>query len=222
MSESLIIQQPSSHAQQLVLLFHGVGGTPDDMLPLGQRLAREFPQAFVVSVRAPQWCDFGAGFQWFSVREITDENRVERVAEAMPSFVHQVRLWQHASGASTQATALIGFSQGAIMALESTQFQEELAGRVVGIAGRFAQLPSIAPPATTLHLFHGKQDDVVHYAHAVQAAERLVRLGADVTADVIPFVGHEINAEIQDLLVERLKGYIPKRSWDEALRGLNG
>ncbi len=43
------------------------------------------------------------------------------------------------------------------------------------------------------------------------AAERLIRLGGDVTADVIPFLGHAVDQGVLDLLIERLKGHIPKR-----------
>jgi len=43
-------------------------------------------------------------------------------------------------------------------------------------------------------------------------------LGGDVTADVLPFVGHEVNADIVDVMLERLQSHIPKRLWDEALR----
>jgi phospholipase/carboxylesterase len=89
---------------------------------------------------------------------------------------------------------------------------------VASIAGRFALLPEQAVPQTTLHLIHGRTDAVIAYAHTIAAAERVVALGGDVTADVLPFVGHEINATMENLLIERLRGYIPRRVWEEALR----
>jgi phospholipase/carboxylesterase len=136
----------------------------------------------------------------------------------MPAFVAAVHHWQTEAGSGVPATALIGFSQGAIMALESTRHGASLAGRVASIAGRFALLPERARPETTMHLFHGKTDAVIAYTHTIAAAERLVELGGDVTADVLPFVGHEINRTVEDLLIERLRGYIPRRLWEEALR----
>lgn len=218
MAEALTIQTPAGSARQLLLLFHGVGATPRDMAPLGHVLARAFPQAMVVSVPGPQASDLGGGCQWFSVQGVTEENRPERVAQAMPGFVDTVRHWQRSSGVPPEATALIGFSQGAIMALESTQLGELLAGRVVALSGRFARVPEHAPEATTLHFIHGKADPVIPYSHTVHAAERLVRLGADVTADVIPFLGHHVDAEVERLLIERLTGHLPQRIWREALR----
>ena len=105
---------------------------------------------------------------------------------------------------------------GAIMALASTQSTPRLAARIVALSGRFNPLPSAAPEQCTLHLIHGKQDAVIPYAHTVYAAERLVSLDADVTADVIPFVGHEINTEISDLVIERLTTHVPKHYWEAA------
>jgi phospholipase/carboxylesterase len=220
MPDAVIVQMPSTPPQQLILLFHGVGSTPQNMAPLGQRLASEFPQAAVVCVASPDRSDMGEGFQWFSVRGITEDNRAERIDATMPRFIERVREWQVSTGATEAQTALIGFSQGAIMALAATQLDAHLAGRVVSIAGRFAQSPGRAPAQTTLHFIHGKRDPVIPYAHTVNAAETLIRLGGDVTADVIPFLGHGVDDEVADLLVERLKSHIPKRIWEEATRSI--
>jgi phospholipase/carboxylesterase len=214
---SLIVHLPSGGApQQLFLLFHGVGAAPDDLVPLGQVLAKQFPQSAIVSVQAPHDCPYSSGFQWFSVDGITEELRDPRTREAMPSFIEAVQHWQQTFKIGPEATALVGFSQGAIMALSSTQFTPYLANRIVALSGRFAQLPTHKPEHCTIHMIHGKIDAVIPYAHTVHAAERLVELGADVTADVIPFVGHEIPQEISDLVIERLTTHVPQRLWKEA------
>jgi phospholipase/carboxylesterase len=217
-ARALIVQQPAGSAGQLMLLFHGVGADADDLVPLGRHLAAAFPQAWVVSLDAAFPSDMNSGRQWFSIRGVTEENRPARVAEALPAFIGAVRDWQQRSGLGVEETALIGFSQGGIMALESARAGERLAGRIVALSSRFAALPEAAPEGVTLHLIHGKADSVIPYGHAVTAAERLVRLGADVTADVLPFIGHEINAEVASLLLERLQTYLPRRRWEEALR----
>ena len=218
MSESIIVARPDGAAQQLMLLFHGVGSTALDLVPLGRVLAAEFPTAFIVSVAAPAPSGAGGGREWFSVLGISEENRPERVEAALPAFLDAVRHWQAQAGVGTDAVALIGFSQGGIMALESTREQPAVAGRVVSIAGRFARLPTQPNPGTTLHMFHGKLDPVIPYGFTVEAAQHLVNIGADITADVIPHVGHQINDEIAELLIERLRGHLPKRTWEAAMR----
>ncbi len=214
---SLIVHLPAGGApQQLFLLFHGVGAAPDDLVPLGQILAEQFPRSAIVSVQAPHDCPYSSGFQWFSVDGITEEQRGPRTREALPAFIEAVQHWQQTFQLGAEATALVGFSQGAIMALSSTQSEPHLATRIVALSGRFAELPTTAPELCTIHMIHGKIDAVIPYSHTVLAAERLVELGADVTADVIPFVGHEIPQEITNLVIERLTTHVPQRLWKEA------
>ena len=217
MSDSLIVAEPEGHPEKLMLLFLGVGSTPADLVQLGELLAEEFPAAFIVSVAAPGESNAAGGRQWFSVMGISEQNRPERVDAAMPGFIETVRHWQRQAGVSTDAVALIGFSQGGIMALECTRDRPAIAGRVISIAGRFATLPTTPNAGATLHLFHGKLDPVIPYGFTVEAAQHLVNIGADVTADVIPFVGHQINDDIVALLVERLRTHLPKRAWEAAL-----
>lgn len=208
MRDPIIVQMPDGAPEQLILLFHGVGSTAESMVPLGRRLGAALPQAAVISVYSPDASDIGSGYQWFSVRGVTEENRPQRVADSLSRFVECVRGLQKATRTSPRQTTLIGFSQGAIMALESTQIAEHLAGRVVSIAGRFAGRPERRPESTSLHFIHGKSDPVISSSHAVAAAEQLAQLGAAVTADVIPHLGHGINREAEDLLIERLKSGI--------------
>jgi phospholipase/carboxylesterase len=218
--EALIIQRPSGPARQLVLLFHGLGASEVDLQAVGERLAAEYPEAVVVSLRAPHPTNFGFGYQWFSVEGIDDARRIERVAAEMPLFVAAIRQWQRDTGLGPEATVLVGFSQGAIMVLEAAAQagDDVLAGRVVALAGRYAQLPGTNPGGTTLFLIHGKADDVIHYGYTVEAAKHLVALGADVVADVIPFLGHEIDPEVLDLVARRLRTHVPKRHWEAAMR----
>ena len=218
MSDSVIVARPEGQAQQLMLLFHGVGASALDLVPLGRVLAEEFPQAFIVSVAAPAPSGSGEGRQWFSVLDISEENRPGRVEAALPAFDATVAGWQKQADVSRDAVALIGFSQGGIMALESTRDRPAIAGRVVSIAGRFARLPETPNPDATLHMFHGKLDPVIPYGYTVEAAQHLVAIGADITADVIPHLGHQINEDVAELLIERLRGHLPKRTWEAAMK----
>lgn len=180
-------------------------------------MAQAFPQAAVLCLPGPQAGDRGTGRQWFSVQGIGDDNRAERVASALPAFKAQVQHWQGRLGVPPEATALVGFSQGAILALEACTQPELLAGRVLAIGGRYATLPAQMHERCTVHLIHGKQDEVIPYGLAVAAAEHLVALGADVTADVLPFVRHALPEEVIAQVLKRLQGHIPLARWREAL-----
>jgi phospholipase/carboxylesterase len=211
MSQSLIIQQPDAPAERLMLLFHGVGGSPAEMAPLGRRLAESFRDAFIVSVAAYRQSDRGPGRQWFSIREISDENRPIRVATAMPHFRAGIGYWQRQANVTADGTMLFGFSQGAIMSLESIRIARE-AAYVVAMAGRFASAPTVPPGDTSFHLLHGESDSVIASTHSVNAGNVLRGWGADVTVDLLPSVGHVLHEEMQHRAIARLGRYLEARS----------
>jgi phospholipase/carboxylesterase len=204
--------------RQLFMLFHGEGDAPQDVQRLGNKLAKHFPQSCVLLVRAPHACaQASEAYEWFSVQGLSDHNRPQRCAQALPGFLATVQLWQERLGVGAQATALIGFSQGAEMALASTQVAEPalVAARVIALSGRFASPPERAHAGCTIHLIHGKLDAQVHYSHTVLASRRLQELGADVTADIFPDLDHRLSSRVRALVVHRLTQYIPKRYLDQ-------
>ena len=152
--DHFIVQSPAAPAQQLLLLFHGVGDNPVSMGQIGSWFAPQFPDALIVSIGGVEPCGPN-GRQWFSLQGVTEENRQQRIDAIMPTFIEIVRYWQEKSGVSPLATALIGFSQGAIMSLESIKAAPDLASRVIAFNGRYATLPETATTATTIHLIHG-------------------------------------------------------------------
>ena len=137
---------------------------------------------------------------------VTEQNRHQRIAEAMPLFVKTVRDWQQKSAVNPADTILIGFSQGAIMSLESTKVEQNLAGRIVSFSGRFASLPETALVGETqIHFVHGQSDPVIAANNAVIAAERLQQLGNSCTLDLAPKVAHGISPQMIDAAIGRLK-----------------
>jgi len=112
--------------------------------------------------------------------------------------------WQHQTGVAPSATTLIGFSQGAIMALEATQLAATPAGRVISIAGRFAKPPRVAPAHARLHLLHGEQDPVMPIASSVDAQAKLQSLGAASTLDRFAGLGHAIDERVVECILRRL------------------
>lgn len=206
MFEAIVVHEPDTPPTLLVLLFHGVGAQPQDLVPLGQALAAQWPTAGIVSVQSPDPSNLGRGWQWFSVAGVTEANRPARVAATLPRFIETVQHWQRQTGLDAASTILVGFSQGAIMALESTQQPQPLAATVVAIGGRFAQSPRSAPDRTCIHLMHGDADPVMPLQLALDAQRWLQALDAQVTLDVFAGLGHGIDQRVLDAMIRRLQG----------------
>lgn len=218
----------SRPVKQLFVLLHGVGANAADLAPLATSLRGAFPDAAIL---IPEGTDpFDGQYdgqpdgrsdrrQWFSVTGITEENRAARVAAAMPALRTRVTEAQDRLGVLRPDTALVGFSQGAIMALEFSSAHDGLVGRVLSFSGRFATLPDKAPELTTLHLLHGEDDRVVPVAHARAAYGRLAALGGDATLDVASSVAHQLHPALVERAIQRLQTCVPLRSWKRALDG---
>lgn len=149
--------------KQLFILLHGVGANAADLVPLATRLREAFPDAAILIPDGPDPFDGQSDGrphrrQWFSIKDMSDENRPLRVAAALPALQAVVRQAQDRLGVLWSDTALVGFSQGATMALEFSSVHDGGVGRVIAFSGRFATLPDKAPELTTLHLLHGEND----------------------------------------------------------------
>jgi phospholipase/carboxylesterase len=213
--------------EQLMLLLHGVGDSATGMAPLAQALRRAFPQAAVMAADGFDAFDgdpSGAvgGRQWFSRLGLDDGNRAQRVRQVLPRLGAWVRGAQQSTGVGPAATALVGFSQGAICALELAQAEDGLAGRVLAFSGRYASLPERALQHTTLHFFHGSEDTVIAADHARAAMQRVAELQGDATIDIAEGVGHELPAALVNCAIDRLRTHIPHRTWAAALGAVPG
>jgi phospholipase/carboxylesterase len=210
----------SGTVKQLFILLHGVGARPSDLVPLANKLRVSFPDAaFLLPEGSHPFDGGGSGRQWFSISGVSEENRISRVAEAIPGLHTLVKQAQARFAVLQSDTALVGFSQGAIMALEFSIVHDGSVGRVLAFSGRFAKLPEKAPELTTLHLLHGENDPVIPVAHARAAFERLMDMNGDATLDLAASVGHELHTTLADRAILRLQTCIPLRSWKKALDG---
>ncbi|MBV8500678.1 MAG: esterase [Paucibacter sp.] len=219
-SHALVELPATGKTELLFLLCHGVGGDGAQMAPLAAALRAQYPQAAIVSLNGPERCDdpqCGPGWQWFSMLDRSPAVIAAQVKQALPGFVARVRQWAGHFELDWPLVALVGYSQGAIMSLEAVQAQARLAGRVIGLSGAYAWLPEAAPQDVCVHLLHGMQDEVLPYQPIVSAARELVSLGADVTADVLPGIGHAIDPRLVDKAMEQLRTFLPGKLWREAV-----
>jgi len=205
--------------ESLFIVLHGFGDTAEGMIGLAGALAEAFPSAAVLIPQGFQPSPYPGGRQWFPLEGIDDETRPERVAEAMPQLAAYIREQQDRFGIPNPDTALVGFSQGGIMALELSAAHDGQVGRVVAFAARYARLPDRAPALTTLHLLHGDDDDVMPVAHSWAAFDHMSGLKGDVTLDTASGVEHFIHPALVECAIERLKTTIPLRTWQRALGG---
>lgn len=183
-------------ARQAVVLLHGYGADGSDLIGLGQHWGPLLPDAFFVAPNAPTPCAGNPfGFEWFPLAMDRISGRIEGAKHAAPVVVEFLTdLWAQ-TGLTARDTFLVGFSQGAMMALHvGTALDAELRG-IVAFSGAFMPADGFAdgrfakPPVA---LIHGDLDGVVDPNLSRQAATELSAAGFDVTLYISAGMAHGI------------------------------
>lgn len=210
-------------AEQLILLLHGWGSDGRAMAPLAQALRQAFPKSAVLAPDAPNPFERGGmARQWYGVDDLDMAVWPQRVAGVLPPLQAWVQAQQQRLGVSPAATALGGFSQGAMLSLALAVAEDGIAGRVLAFGGAMTGQPAAAPRHTTVHLFHGGDDRVVPASGSRQALQWLGQLQGDATLDIAQGVGHELHPALIDCALHRLRTHIPLRTWQTALGAAAG
>ena len=184
--------------KQIVLLLHGYGSNGDDLISLAAQWHHLLPDALFLAPNAPEHCGMGQGYQWWALDAFTPRALAagaETAAPAIDAFLDR-KLEQYRLTESN--LALVGFSQGTMMALHvGLRRPRPLAG-ILGYSGALTGTAALAgeirskPPVL---LIHGSADQIVPAA-ALQAAEReLKRLGVEVRTHLSKGLGHSVDAE---------------------------
>lgn len=183
----------------LAILLHGVGSSGDDLAGLGAFWSPRLPETIFASPDGPEHFDQGGpGYQWFSLMGVTPANRPARIAAARAAFDTVIGeiIDQHGFTDRLDRVALVGFSQGSIMALDAVMSGRWPVGVVVAYSGRMASPAPYAPSLSTpVHLIHGDADPVIPVSEAHAALAALTGAGMRAQLQVERGVDHTISAE---------------------------
>jgi phospholipase/carboxylesterase len=186
-------------AHQLVVLLHGVGADGNDLISLAPVLAELLPHAAFVAPNAPEPYDMAPfGYQWYSLRDLGPESRelgVQAAAPALDAFLDAER---DRYGLDDQNIALLGFSQGTMMALYVGPRRPRPLAGILGYSGVLVGVQRLSaevrsrPPVC---LIHGDRDELIQVQAMHAAVAGLQAADIPVRASVRPGLGHGIDPE---------------------------
>jgi phospholipase/carboxylesterase len=191
--------------KQLIVLLHGIGADGNDLISLAPYYQSVLPQAHIVSPNAPFPYDMAPfGYMWFSIGSLdTRMNGVRAAAPLLDAFL-DVELGCHRL--TDAELLLVGFSQGAMMALHVGLRRARAPAGIISHSGmlvadaRFAIEIKNRPPVL---LTHGSADEVLPPACLPAAEAVLKAAGVPVQAHMMPGLGHGIDETTLRLLAER-------------------
>ena len=178
------IEPRSGQAKQLVVFLHGYGADGNDLIEIGRQWRGLLPDAAFVSPHAPEACAMSSmGRQWFPLTMRDPDERWRGVVKARPILDAFLDVELAKLGLDESHTALVGFSQGTMMALHAGLRRKRAPAAILGYSGvlvgpeRIAEAaardPQGAPPP--ILLVHGHQDQLIPFDALFDSAEALAK-----------------------------------------------
>lgn len=202
----------NGQAKQMVLLLHGYGANGDDLIELGHQWSLSLPDAEFLAPHAPFPCEMTTlGYQWFSLESWHPEFLLEQIQVSVPHLNKFIDENLKKRGLTDDNLMIVGFSQGAMMALHVALTRSLPCAGVIGYSGALIYGPSTGqekkPPVL---LIHGDADEIVPYASMNNAQERLISMEVPVQTYTCPAFGHGINQKGIEIGEKFLRKYLLK------------
>jgi len=191
-------------ARQLVVFLHGYGADGKDLIDIGRAWQALLPNCAFVSPHAPEPCGQAPmGRQWFPLTFRDPEERWRGVNKAAPVLDRFLDAELARRQLPPSALALVGFSQGTMMALHVGLRRAIVPFAIVGYSGVLVEPPQAQaekfvaeirsrPP---ILLVHGDRDDLIPVQSLLLAASGLSALGVPVEWHISIGIGHGIDEE---------------------------
>jgi len=183
--------------EQLVILCHGYGADGHDLISLGTALQSLLPEAAFVAPNAPEPCPMSPmGRQWFAITRTDEHEYLRGCQQAGPMLDGFITSQIEAYDVKPSRVALVGFSQGTMMALYVALRRAEPLAGVVGFSGALVGPKLLEdeirsrPPVL---LVHGRDDAVVPVGALPAATKALARLNVSVEWHIEETLGHGID-----------------------------
>jgi phospholipase/carboxylesterase len=189
----------SGQADSLVVLCHGYGANGEDLISLAPHWQRLLPNTAFSSPNAPEPCAMApGGYQWFPISRLDPNEMHKGVVAAAPTLDGFLDSELERLGLDGSRLALVGFSQGTMMALQVGLRRKTPPAAIVGYSGALAgagQLEKEIRARPPILLIHGDADQMIPVDALHMAVQGLGQAGLAVRWHVSRGVGHGIDPE---------------------------
>jgi len=194
----------SGLAKQLVVFLHGYGADGNDLIDIGRAWQGLLPDAAFVSPHAPRPCGQApTGREWFPLTFRDPGERWAGVTMAAPGLDSFLDAELARLSLQPSALALVGFSQGTMMALHVGLRRPVSPAAIVGYSGMLAMPEDLDPTSFAAQiksrppvlLVHGDQDPLIPVQALFHAAQSLAALEVPAEWHISPDIGHGIDQE---------------------------
>jgi len=207
---SVIINPISkSSPKNAVILCHGYGGDGNDISILANYWKNFLPDTMFVCPDAPEICKVNpSGFQWFDLMDQTDDETLSKslIAEKkLDNFINEIT---SQNKLSLNDIALVGFSQGCMISLQTALKKRDKIKCLIGYSGKILNIKHLNQNINSkpeIFLMHGDKDAVVPINFLLEAKEFFNKNNYLIQTKIFKNCEHRIPTEGSSLGLEFLK-----------------
>ncbi|MEX1154419.1 alpha/beta hydrolase [Parvibaculum sp.] len=187
----------SGKAEWLVAFLHGYGSSGAELMSFADYWQSSMPDVAFVAPDGPAPTKDG-GFQWIGKRPAGDPRLYDDAVEAAPALHNFLDAELAQINLGPERLALVGFSQGTVMALHLGLRRAVAPAAVLGYSGGLVGADKLKdeirskPPVM---LVHGEQDALAPVYGMMASVKALSEAGIVCQGVPIPGLGHEVNAD---------------------------
>ena len=172
-----VIIKPSSKfsIKNAVILCHGYGGDGNDISILANYWKNFLPETLFICPDAPEICKVNPnGYQWFDLMDQTEDEILSKslIAEnKLNNFIDEV---QGKNKLGSEMLALVGFSQGCMISIQTALKRKEQINCLIGYSGKIINIKHLSQNIVSrpeVYLMHGDKDAIVPLNSFLEAKE---------------------------------------------------
>lgn len=211
--------------QNLVVFIHGYKSSIDDIACEAEKLATLLPQAVVITPQSDKFHKNNNVREWYDVSHYDSEHKrrnpetpLEEVVEIYnqagndlcnqaPRINAFIDKWQEKYNIDDCHTYLVGFSQGATLAIYAGLCRERAVGGIFALSGIVAGKDSLEQNINSrpkIYMLHGKQDNIIQFKTLDFSVQWLQNHQIPVKGIKYDLLEHKINAEELQYIAETI------------------
>jgi len=198
----------SKETKNLVIMLHGVGSNSSDLIGLVDYLNLNQHTTYL-SPNAPYEYDMApTGFQWFSLRDISEKAMYEAMSQEAHILDKYIDRKLEEYSLTSQNLIVLGFSQGAMMALHLLPRRENPINSIIAISGALINPTALKDNIKSkpeVLLIHGEEDQIVPFAAFNGTLQHLKSQGINCDSFIMEKTGHNINPPALQKIQKHLK-----------------
>lgn len=166
------------------------------MISLAPSWQNLLPDALFLAPNAPQPCGMTAGHQWWGLNTFTSQALGAGASAAGPAIDAFIDKKLNQYELTESNLALVGFSQGTMMALHVGLRRKRQVAAIVGYSGMLTGETTLSSEAKTkppVLLVHGSADVTVPVTALYASKAGLERIGIAVTTHISHGLGHSVD-----------------------------